>query len=68
MMRAARRPGYSPIPSTDARLPTMLISLRSKGASWIVKGLFVILIGSFALWGVPDIYRNIQSAPVAMPL
>lgn len=43
----------------------MLISLRSKGASWIVKGLFVILIGSFALWGVPDIYRNIQSAPVA---
>jgi peptidyl-prolyl cis-trans isomerase D len=43
----------------------MLISLRSKGASWIVKGLFVILIGSFALWGVPDIYRNFQSAPVA---
>ncbi|HUL10339.1 MAG TPA: SurA N-terminal domain-containing protein [Candidatus Acidoferrum sp.] len=43
----------------------MLITLRSKGASWIVKGLFVILIASFALWGVPDIYRNFQSAPVA---
>jgi peptidyl-prolyl cis-trans isomerase D len=43
----------------------MLISLRSKGASWIVKGLFVVLIGSFALWGVPDIYRNMGSAPVA---
>jgi peptidyl-prolyl cis-trans isomerase D len=43
----------------------MLISLRSKGASWIVKGLFVVLIGSFALWGIPDIYRNFQSAPVA---
>jgi peptidyl-prolyl cis-trans isomerase D len=43
----------------------MLITLRSKGASWVVKGLFVVLIGSFALWGVPDIYRNIRSAPVA---
>ncbi len=43
----------------------MLISLRSKGASWIVKGLFVLLIGSFALWGVPDVYRNIRSEPVA---
>ena len=43
----------------------MLISLRSKGASWVVKGLFVVLIGSFALWGVPDIYRNMGSAPVA---
>ena len=43
----------------------MLIFLRSKGASLIVKLLFVVLIGSFALWGIPDIYRNIQSAPVA---
>ncbi len=43
----------------------MLISLRSKGASWVVKGLFVVLIGSFALWGVPDIYLNMGSAPVA---
>ena len=43
----------------------MLITLRSKGASWVVKGLFVVLIGSFALWGVPDIYRNIRSEPVA---
>ncbi len=43
----------------------MLITLRSKGASWVVKGLFVVLIGSFALWGIPDIYRNIRSEPVA---
>lgn len=43
----------------------MLISLRSKGASWVVKGLFVVLIGSFAMWGVPDMYRNMRSTPVA---
>ncbi|MGH6933352.1 MAG: SurA N-terminal domain-containing protein [Dongiaceae bacterium] len=34
----------------------MLISLRTKGASLIVKLLFGLLIISFALWGVPNLY------------
>src|SRR5262249_40608252 len=59
------RPRRTTARPREARSPNMLISLRSKGASWIVKGLFVILIRSFALWGIPDIYRNIRSAPVA---
>jgi peptidyl-prolyl cis-trans isomerase D len=42
----------------------MLISLRSKGASWVVKGLFVVLIGSFALWGAGHLPQQ-GSAPVA---
>ncbi|GAB4180403.1 MAG: peptidylprolyl isomerase [Thalassobaculales bacterium] len=32
----------------------MLQSMRTYAASWVVKGLFVILIGSFALWGIGD--------------
>ena len=43
----------------------MLISLRSKGASWLLKILFGFLIISFAAWGVPDLYRAIQPPLVA---
>ena len=43
----------------------MLISLRSKGASWIVKILFGLLIISFGFWGIPDTFRRFQWAPVA---
>ena len=43
----------------------MLISLRTKGASWMIKILFGILIFSFGVWGIPDIYRNMRSTPVA---
>ena len=30
----------------------MLQSIRSKATSWVIKILFVILIASFAVWGV----------------
>jgi peptidyl-prolyl cis-trans isomerase D len=43
----------------------MLISLRSRGASWIVKGIFGLLVISFVWWGIPDIYRQIQPQPRA---
>lgn len=43
----------------------MLIALRSKGASWVVKGLFVILIISFAWWGVPDVFQQLRGTSVA---
>ncbi len=43
----------------------MLISLRSKGASWMIKILFGVLILSFAAWGVPDLYRAVQPVPIA---
>lgn len=43
----------------------MLISLRSKGASWIAKILFGLLILSFGFWGIPETFRHFQSVPVA---
>lgn len=44
----------------------MLQSIRSKATSWVIKILFVILIASFAIWGVGDIFRGPgQQATVA---
>ena len=36
----------------------MLQAIRSRAASVIVKALFVLLILSFGLWGIGDIFRN----------
>ena len=36
----------------------MLQAIRSKAASWVVKGLFLLLILSFAVWGIGDIFRG----------
>ena len=35
----------------------MLQFIRHSIGSWIVKGLFVVLIASFAVWGIGDIFR-----------
>lgn len=43
----------------------MLQALRSKVGSWVVKILFVLLILSFAVWGVGDIFRDQVSTEVA---
>jgi peptidyl-prolyl cis-trans isomerase D len=36
----------------------MLQAIRSKAGSLIVKGLFAILIVTFGIWGIGDIFRN----------
>ena len=36
----------------------MLQALRSTVGSWIVKILFVLLILSFGVWGIGDIFRG----------
>ena len=36
----------------------MLQAIRSKAGSIVVKGLFVLLIGLFGIWGIGDIFRN----------
>jgi peptidyl-prolyl cis-trans isomerase D len=36
----------------------MLQSIRSKATSWVIKVLFLVLIASFAIWGVGDIFRG----------
>ena len=36
----------------------MLTAIRSKASSWIIKILFGILVLSFAVWGIGDIFRS----------
>ncbi len=36
----------------------MLESMRRGAQSWIAKGLFGILVASFAMWGVADVFRG----------
>ena len=36
----------------------MLNSLRASVSSWIVKILFLLLVASFAVWGIGDIFRS----------
>lgn len=36
----------------------MLTALRSKSSKIVLKILFVILIGSFAIWGIGDVFRR----------
>jgi peptidyl-prolyl cis-trans isomerase D len=44
----------------------MLNALRKQAGSWVVKALLLILVLSFAIWGVGDIfYGNPQQATVA---
>jgi hypothetical protein len=40
----------------------MLQAIRSKVASWVAKALFAMLILSFAVWGIGDIFtqRTVQ--------
>jgi len=44
----------------------MLQKLREKSGSWFVKGLFVLLVISFSMWGVSDIILNYMNMrPIA---
>lgn len=36
----------------------MLQAIRSKAGSFVVKGLFALLILTFGIWGIGDIFRN----------
>src|SRR5215468_8185297 len=41
----------------------MLTALRSKATSWIVKIVMLLLISSFAIWGIGDMLRQGGSEP-----
>jgi len=36
----------------------MLGSLRKKAKSWTGKGIIILLAGSFAVWGINDVFRG----------
>lgn len=44
----------------------MLQNIRQHATSWVVKILFGILIVSFAIWGIGDIFRQAAQDPVAI--
>lgn len=43
----------------------MLESIRKHTASWVVKGLLLLLVLSFAVWGIGDIFRGGREKTVA---
>jgi peptidyl-prolyl cis-trans isomerase D len=44
----------------------MLQIMRTAAKSWVSKGLFLVLVGSFGLWGINDIFTsNPRSKPIA---
>ena len=43
----------------------MLQSLRNAGKSWVAKILLVLLAGSFAVWGIQDIFGGFRSTALA---
>ncbi len=43
----------------------MLDAMRRRATSWVVKGFLVLLIVSFAIWGIGDIFRG-RAAPEAI--
>lgn len=43
----------------------MLASIRKRTASWVVKGLLLLLVLSFAAWGIGDIFRGGRESTVA---
>lgn len=40
----------------------MLTSIRKHAQSWVVKGLFALLIAAFAVWGIGDVFRGAKAA------
>ncbi len=43
----------------------MLNSLRKSASSWLVKALLGMLVISFAIWGIGDIFQGVRNAPIA---
>lgn len=41
----------------------MLIAMRSKVSGILIKALFAALVGSFAFWGIGDVFRDRASSP-----
>src|SRR6185437_17029025 len=48
----------TPTPDTE-RDRLMITAMRSYLDTWIVRGLFAVLVVAFAMWGIGDVLRNI---------
>ena len=54
-------------PKPPARPDTMLTALRRLASTWVAKALFVLLVLSFAIWGIGDTVRNPSAATPRSP-
>ncbi|PCJ60427.1 MAG: hypothetical protein COA65_04200 [Rhodospirillaceae bacterium] len=43
----------------------MLETIRKRTTSWVVKGLLLLLVLSFAVWGIGDVFRGGREATIA---
>lgn len=43
----------------------MLEALRKASTGWLAKGLLLLLVASFAIWGVADVIRGRSQGPIA---
>jgi peptidyl-prolyl cis-trans isomerase D len=48
-----------------AGFPTMMSSLRRGASSWFIKAFLAILVSSFVLWGVADVFKGYGTRAVA---
>ena len=57
-MPAVSRPcATAAVPAAKKPRPDMLTALKAQASSWIVKILFALLILTFGIWGIGDIFR-----------
>ena len=47
-----------PLTTSRIRVPAMLDALRRQATGWVVKSFLVLLIVSFAIWGIGDVLRG----------
>jgi peptidyl-prolyl cis-trans isomerase D len=52
------RAGQSSLAAVRKRFASMLQAIRTKAGSVVVKGLFALLILTFGVWGIGDVFRN----------
>jgi peptidyl-prolyl cis-trans isomerase D len=51
--------------TTTGYFTSMLEAMRRGAQSWVAKGLFGILVASFAMWGVADVFRGVGRGSLA---
>ena len=52
------RAGQPPLADIERPFASMLQAIRSRAGSFVVKALFALLILTFGIWGIGDIFRN----------
>ncbi len=57
--------GTVAIDTSPSKGPNMLDAMRKRASSWFVRALLVVLIVSFAVWGIGDLFMGRQDVEIA---